>query len=271
MDSNLRKLQLVQVEILEIIDSISKKNNINYSLYAGSLLGAVRHGGFIPWDDDLDVCMLRKDYNKFVDVWSKETHNGYILQNKENTPTFTQSFTKIRKESTTYIQYEWEKGLYDTGIFVDVFPIDRLPDSKIKRMLFFWNCMRYQLYTREFAPPKSNFLIRFGSRLLLLFSDKNSRSRKRKVLLSKITKYNENNSLELLSIESMSRMRVTLPCDLLDFFVTIQFENSKYMCVKEWDVYLKQTYGNYMELPPVVERTWTHSPILLDFSNSYMV
>ena len=97
-DSKLRRLQLTQLEILKVFDKICMDHGLRYSLYAGSLLGAVRHQGFIPWDDDLDVCMARADYDRFMEIWEAVKPEGYILQNKENTPGFTQSFSKIRKD-----------------------------------------------------------------------------------------------------------------------------------------------------------------------------
>ena len=99
-----QKLWDVQLDILNLIDQVCSKNDLQYSLYAGTLLGAVRHKGFIPWDDDLDICMPREDYEKFLKIWKDEDHPGYILQNKRNTPLFTQSFTKIRKDHTTFLQ-----------------------------------------------------------------------------------------------------------------------------------------------------------------------
>ena len=98
----LRKLQLTQLEMLKYVDSFCKANGINYSIAYGTLLGAVRHKGFIPWDDDLDICMPRDDYNKFIELW-KDT-DTYLLQNHNTDNDFSQSFTKIRKKNTAFVQ-----------------------------------------------------------------------------------------------------------------------------------------------------------------------
>ncbi|MBO6264361.1 MAG: LicD family protein, partial [Clostridia bacterium] len=176
---NLRKLQLIEVEILEEIDKVCRDEGIDYSLYAGSLLGAVRHKGFIPWDDDLDICMTRSNYNKFIQAWESGEHKGYFLQNKEKETTFTQSFTKIRKDHTAFIQGEFECGIYHTGIFVDIFPMDRIPNGRLKKISFKLKCLLYQLYTREFLPEKSNFLVKCIAFFVLSLTPKKIRQKKR--------------------------------------------------------------------------------------------
>ena len=269
METKLRKLQLTQLEILEKIDEICCENNIPYSLYAGTLLGAVRHQAFIPWDDDLDICMSRDNYERFLKLWKEVKPEGFILQNKENTPKFTQSFTKIRKEHTTFLQYDWEREKYHTGIFIDIFPFDRIPKKKIQRILFWWNCMQYQLYTREFVPPKSNKLVKLISESLLALNSGEKRKLKREKLLKKITKYNTNTELSTVAIETVNTMKVEYPINLLDEYSTVWFENKKYMCFKEWKSYLEYKFGNYMQLPPESERQWRHHPIILDFEKAY--
>ena len=265
MNNKLRRLQLTQTEMLEVVDVFCKKHNIPYSLYAGTLLGAVRHQGFIPWDDDLDICMSRENYNRFIELWTKEKPKGYILQNKETDPEFTQSFTKIRKENTTFLQYEWEKGRYHTGIFIDIFPIDRMPAGKIKKLFFYWNIMQYQLFTREFIPPKSNAIVKTVSKILLLMTPESKRISRRKKLLEKIVQYNSNGELNTVAIETMGSMKITYSKNLLDEHVLLPFEGREFMCFKEWEHYLVTWFGDYMQFPPEEERNWRHHPIVLEF------
>ena len=104
MDKYVRKLQLVELEILEEVDRICKKNNIDYFLNGGTLLGAVRHKGFIPWDDDIDVTMTRKNYNKFIEACLKDLNSKYIIDNYKTNKKCCFSFTKIKKKGTLYVE-----------------------------------------------------------------------------------------------------------------------------------------------------------------------
>lgn len=269
MDTKLRQLQLTQLEILKIVDSICRKHDIPYSLYAGSLLGAARHQGFIPWDDDLDICMARSDYNRFLNIWPKEAPEGYILQNKENSPEFTQSFTKIRKDNTTFLQDVNEIGRYHTGIFLDIFPLDRAPKEQWKLSLFRWNCLNYQLLTREFVPPKGSFPIKLFSGIILFLTKKSKRERKRQQLLKKITRFSDRKDLPVIAIDTVSSLRVLYPSDMLNEYVHLPFEDGSFSCFKQWDKHLQLKFGNYMQLPPEEERTWKHHPVLIDFEHNY--
>lgn len=269
METMLRKLQLTQLDILKKIDEICIQNDIKYSLYAGTLLGAVRHQGFIPWDDDLDICMSRADYDKFIRIWNEINPEGYVLQNKENSRKFSQSFTKIRKEHTTFLQYENEKGQYHTGIFVDVFPIDRIPSGKAELLKYKLNCMMYQLYTREFIPPKSGKLIKLVSWFLLKIVKENRRMLVREKLLKKIITYNINYELRTVGIETVNSLKKSFPSSMLDTYITLKFEDQEFMCFASWDEHLKCKFGDYMTLPPEDERAWKHHPLILDFEHNY--
>ena len=268
-DKVLRQLQLTMLETLKVFDAFCRKHDIKYSLYAGSLLGAVRHKGFIPWDDDLDVCMSRAEYDRFVALWEAERPDGYILQNKENTPAYWQSFSKIRKDHTTFLQEERETGKYHTGIFLDIFPLDRIPDGKLERAVYKWHCMKYQLLTREFVPPKAGLVMRLGSAVILACTPKFCREKVRQNALKKITQYNGFHDLEISAIETMASLRKPFARDMLDAYVDLPFEDGTFMCFAGWDDHLRRKFGNYMQLPPVEERAWRHHPIVIDFEYNY--
>lgn len=269
MEETLRRLQLTQLEILKIFDGFCREHDLKYSLYAGSLLGAVRHKGFIPWDDDLDVCMSRANYDRFIALWKQEGPSGYILQNKENSPDFWQSFSKIRKDHTTFLQEQREAGQYHTGIFLDIFPLDRIPDGGLKRKLFKWHCMKYQLFTREFVPPKASVVVRMGSSFILACTPKCRRESVRQSELEKITRYNSQRDLEVAAIETMDSLKKTFSPDMLDAYVDLPFEDGTFMCFAGWEDHLRRKYGDYMQLPPEEERAWRHHPIVIDFEHNY--
>ena len=269
MENMLRKLQLTQLDILKVFDKFCREHDLHYSLYAGSLLGAVRHKGFIPWDDDLDVCMSRADYDRFIALWGQEHPEGYILQNKENSPNFWQSFSKIRKDHTTFLQEQREAGQYHTGIFLDIFPLDRIPGGRMKRMAFKWNCMKYQLLIREFAPPKAGAIVRWGASLILACTPESRRGKARHNALKKITRYNDQRDLEVAAIETMASLQKPFAADMLDSYVDLPFEDDQFMCFACWDDHLRRKFGDYMQLPPEEERVWKHHPIIIDFEHNY--
>ena len=269
MDNKLRQLQLTQLELLKVFDRICRKHDIKYSLYAGSLLGAVRHKGFIPWDDDLDVCMSRGEYDRFISVWAQEETEGYVLQNKDLAPEFFQSFSKIRKEHTAFVMYESEMGRFHTGIFLDIFPIDRIPNGGLQQKLFKWHCMVYQLMVKGFAPPLSGAAVRLGSNVILALIPPSRREAVRKAMLKKITRWNDRKDLETVGIETMGSLRKPFAADMLDAFVDLPFEDGEFMCFAGWEDHLRRKFGDYMQLPPEEERAWRHHPIVLDFERSY--
>lgn len=270
MDELLRKVQLTELEILEVIADFCSQNQIGYSLCGGSLIGAIRHGGFIPWDDDIDILMKRNDLDRFISLWQNDHPDGYLLQTKEiNAPDIEISFVKIRKDNTTFLQFETERGKHHVGIFVDIFPLDRMPSGKLQKLFFYWHCIKYQLYVREFVPPNANVLVKCVTKLLLITSTKESRKKKRRQLLKKITKYNDDESLEAVAIETLKSMRITYSPDIMDSLVPIRFEGKEFLCFKKWKEYLEKFYGDYMKLPPIEERKWAHHPIIIDFEHNY--
>ena len=137
MDYDIRSLQLKMLEVLLAIDKVCKEHNLKYYIAYGTLLGAVRYKGFIPWDDDLDVIMLRCDYRRFLQVAPGELGERYFLQAEfsEHWPMF---FSKLRKNNTACMErFVPRDPLMHQGVCMDIFPCDNLSDAPLKRRLQF--------------------------------------------------------------------------------------------------------------------------------------
>ena len=133
-EETLRKLQKTELEILIEVDRICQKNRIHYSLTGGTLLGAVRHGGFIPWDDDADISMLRSEYKKFQRACKRDLDTErFYFQDMENTPGYRWGYGKVRRKDTIFLREGQEQMPYEQGIFLDVFPRDGVLDGVIAR------------------------------------------------------------------------------------------------------------------------------------------
>lgn len=127
----MKEVWAVMLDLLNELDRVCKKNNLKYYANGGTMLGAIRHKGFIPWDDDLDIMMMREDYDKLMAIGPKEFKHPYFLQNKYTEPNAPTFFAKLRNSETTALNKSEEKSFieYNKGIFIDIFPLDKIPDD----------------------------------------------------------------------------------------------------------------------------------------------
>lgn len=264
-DIILHKTQKCELEIMKDLHIFLTENNLKYSLCYGTALGAVRHKGFIPWDDDIDIVMPREDYDKFIELW-KDT-DKYILVNKDTNTDFTQNFTKIKNRNTIFLQKEDVGRNYHKGIFVDVFPADRIPNGYLRRKVFYANCLINLLFTRN-HNSKSNFFVRFVESILLnIFSEQT----KLKILYKSrkyLTKFNSTKEFDYIFLGDLRSCSLIHPANIFDDLVLNDFEDTKFYIFKQSDKLLKTVYGNYMEFPPKEKQKWTHSPIEVSFGDT---
>ena len=151
----LRELQLVELEILLEVDRVCRENGIEYFLDGGTALGAVRHGGFIPWDDDIDIGMTRENYEKFLEIAPEKLKNDYFLQTRKTDKKAPYMYAKVRKNGTVFM--EWNKRNLDMhhGIYIDIFPYDNVPDDIKERNEYLAKCGRlYRLYLLRSTPDR---------------------------------------------------------------------------------------------------------------------
>jgi lipopolysaccharide cholinephosphotransferase len=248
------------LELLDEFVRICEENNLVYFLTAGTLLGAVRHKGFIPWDDDMDIAMPRNDYEKFLNICDmNDTSNYYVLSNRSRNDVVhhNKQFAKFCKKNTVYAEINVNPNKY-SGIFIDIFPYDKciLFFTPLQTLLIKSVLKLYLMKTHLVMPQKKIKL--FIGKILCLFSNEQFLD----ILLSKL--YLLCNKLNTRHISFFSGRygykRETHQCDEIFPLAKIQFEG-KYYCVPcNWDLFLKKLYDNYMELPPVEERLCHHEP-----------
>lgn len=266
----LRELQLTQVEMLDEIVRICEKYNLKYFLIGGTLLGAARHKGFIPWDDDLDIVMPRDDYNKFVKICKTDLNKEYYLHSIDTDEKYWVSFIKLRKHNTIFEpkQDSTIDSIYK-GVYVDIFPLD---NAKKNRGIF-QDVQAYAVkgltsaqYRRRGATmiTKTPFVVKILMFLIKPFSYKTISN-----LITKIMSINKNNDSEyFVNLGSFINFRKqTMKKSIYFPERKMEFEGKKYSVPNEWDYVLKRLYGNYMELPPIEKRV-THNPVRIELNNN---
>lgn len=269
-EETLKEVKKAELNILSTVDDFCQKNNIKYSLAYGTLLGAVRHKGFIPWDDDIDIWMTRENYNKFIRAWEQNPVQGYILQNTDLEEDFSQNFTKIRKDNTAFIQTEEEKTTnYHKGIFIDIFPLDRVAKTPSKIAVQKLYAMLTMLFYRKYAPPTEKGLKKYISGFFLKIVPKSKYENARKYFENKYLFLSGDVDCSWLSNSTYRDLSIYYDSDMMDDYTFLQFEGRNFMSVSKWDHALKMQYGDYMQLPPEEDRVWKHHPIFIDLNNNY--
>lgn len=266
-------IKIIQDKILSILKefiSICKDNNLTYYALGGTLLGAVRHKGFIPWDDDIDIGMPREDYEKFKKIASNALSDNYKFLS-EDTSNYKKAFSVIRDDSTKIIMNYSNEG-QEESLWIDIFPLDGMPSNPLKKK---YHSYRY-LYTRmmvqlsqfnslvnqkkENRPWFEKVIIRIAN--VVKIEKVVSFSWAQKKYLQTIKKYSFNEGFAG-NYTGAYKLREIVPSDYFGQPVLLQFEDLKLSCPHKFREYLTAIYGaDYMQLPPEEKRVFHHYEII---------
>ena len=270
----LDKLHKEELRILDELDRICKKNKLKYFLSGGSLIGAVRHHGFIPWDDDIDVGMPRSDYEKFIKCCKTDLKDDFYLDAFEVNTNKFHLYAKLKLKNTIFMEnYATELSGVDHGIFIDIFPYDNIDEMNskdhLKKDKFRHNITKLVYLKSGLTNYLSEY--RKSHKIIMFFVDVVLKICPRKLLLSmakrKISANKNDNSLYISNMTGgLSLEKETHKREEVFPAVRLEFEGKKYCCPKEYDKLLTKIYGDYMQLPPVEKRV-THNPVMVKFSD----
>lgn len=267
---NIDLLHRVDMEIVKNVIDICKKNNLKYFMLGGTMLGAIRHKGFIPWDDDIDLGLPRKDYDKFLEIAPKQLADNLKLVNYKNNPNYHYYITRILDIDTKVIEerIENETEKY-TNASIDIFPLDGTPNNKILRQIYFFRvlyhralmslCYKDSIDKKRKRSKKEKILLCIMMKLPI---EKITTAYKQKEKIDKLLKKQDfYNSKYVGNIMGAYRTKEIVPQEFYGKGKMYEFEDVQMNGLELYDEYLKYTYGDYMKLPPEDKRK-THFKII---------
>jgi lipopolysaccharide cholinephosphotransferase len=271
-DNRLEQLHVTLLEILDYVRKICEENQLSYLLVGGTALGAYRHKGFIPWDDDLDIGLPREDYEKFLDIVRKDKNPVFSAQDEREEEKYFLPFAKIRKNNTVFRETMSPNIYNNVGIYVDIFPIDYVQDAntvRFKIRAYMINLISHALrfkYCRKYYKDNRSKIRYFYDWLIsapfLWCSNKRLLAVQRKLMKKDNNKADNRYAINYASTYNWKKEIMSY--DILSPLKEIEFEGRTCYSYAKMEKYLSQVYGNYMELPPEDKRH-THEPLELKF------
>ena len=253
-NEELREIQQKQLELICEVDRICRKNNITYCMVGGTMLGAIRHEGYIPWDDDADIGFLRTEYEKFRNACKNELNDDmFYFQDFRDTEGYRWGYGKLRRKGTQFVRFNQEFMPYEQGIAIDLMPFDNVPDGIISKKIHqlvcyffrktFWsavgrneekNIWKRQIYNCLFHIPQKEIIARYKN----FIKRSNSKDTKQVRILTFPTPHG------VYGYNREWYRELTL----------YKFEDMMLPGAKDFDGYLGTKYGDYMDLPPENKR-----------------
>ena len=269
----LRKLQMEALDILDAFSSYCNRYNLRWFLLSGTALGALRHDGFIPWDDDVDVGMLRDDYERFLSLAERDFPDNLSVDTPESTKGFAPMFAKVCKLGTRFVTQETMESSYNQGIFIDIIPLDQLAEDKkvAKKQLtnsLIWQSVSYLYHAKTINVPHKGILgtlERFGCKVAHYIA---------KIALSPsriVSHYNRSIAPKGIALSNNWMLfswphTKPFPTEVLVPTAKHAFDGHRVPVPGKPDDYLTLLYGDWRKLPPADQRH-THMPLRIEFSD----
>lgn len=266
-DPILDKMHSLQLTLADELKRICEEHGIRYFIFAGSLLGAVRHGGFIPWDDDMDFGMLREDYDRFLGVCAEELDSSrFYLQTDQSERLYPFNFAKLQLKGTHVVENFAKTARISNGIYIDIFPLDAVAERPLARTLQFRGFWLFRSllwvkcgYGKDYQ--RRQFKNRCAQLLSKPFSIPFLKAMKRRI----ITRYQRVHTEHVVTSDGFYGLRrETLRREWVENLAEYDFEDRCFPGIADFDAYLTYLYGDYMQLPPVEARNH-HSRLSVDF------
>lgn len=245
----------ILIDLLKYIDKVCEENNIKYSLMFGSLIGAIRHKGIIPWDDDIDIALMPEEYDKLMKALAKK-HDYYFLLNPQTNKNYYYPFAKLVDSRTTLVEKS-VKSIDNYGVYIDIFRYHYVSNNKLLRkihyeILFFTET----LFSRAMLNPKN--IKRIKSKLIVIAANIIGVNFLKKRHL-KLCNNRKKTSYVLCDWPEYGASKEILKASSFLKYKKVPFENIQAMIVSDYDDVLKTTFGNYMQFPPIEERCPRHN------------
>ena len=262
--------QNMMLQMMQWFDNICRNNNLSYYIMSGTMLGAIRHKGFIPWDDDADIGMPRPDYNKFLEIVEKDTSDKYIVESpKKCKPDYAWPFAKIYNKDTTVVEKSGTP--IARGVWIDIFPLDGI-GCNIASVLYKYIKIRLLLKILKMNKLENKKRSLFKRAVLFIFMQTINKLYSNQNLIKKIdTVYSEKDYLKSKLIGDLVWGRGATGVMLKSIWgkpTEYEFCGSMLYGIEKYDMYLKKIYGNYMELPPVEKRV-NHELVYVDLKHGW--
>ena len=271
-ECTVQDIQSKMLDILVYFRDFCEANGLKFVLCGGTALGAVRHQGYIPWDDDVDVFMLREDYEKLQQLWQEKADTSrYACVRSDDKVNIHHSATEIKDNNTTFINHHSVNDDIHHGLMIDVIPVDGVPTSKWRQILQMVDSMVFCCFNFQRLPDHKGKLTYIATKLALgVFRSFKVRYKLWKSAEKRMSRYGTQNSKYVASlVEGATVMRMHFPTEWFQNPAYMTFEGQRMPVPADVEEYLRITFGDYMQLPPEEERVARHNAVFIDLDTCY--